>query len=244
MTHTGYTKERPETIQSMFSSIAADYDRGNAIMSFNLHRFWNRALVHEVRQNAQDGHILDLCCGTGEIALTYLQNAPAHVHGYLLDFCPEMLHHAKVKLSETGLSQPTSHIHYIQGDAQDVPLESESVNYVTVAYGIRNVKDPAQCCREAFRVLKPGGRFGILELTRPEGEWMKKGHTLYLKTLVPLLGKLVASNEQAYQYLRDSIQEFISPDELQGILKESGFQRTWKRPLLGGVATIIVGSKK
>lgn len=243
MTQIVYDKKSPETIQAMFGSIAKYYDRGNALLSFNMHRLWNRALVHEIRGSLPHGDLLDLCCGTGEIGLGYLQHAPAECHLHLLDFCEEMLHFARAKVQKASLAQPTSHIHYIHGDAQEVPLENESVDFVTVAYGIRNVKDPARCCREAFRVLKPGGRFGILELTRPSHPFLRQGHRIYLGTILPILGRLAAANGQAYQYLRDSIENFINPNELKTVFEECCFEPVWTRPLMGGIATIIVGSK-
>ncbi|MCB1136003.1 MAG: bifunctional demethylmenaquinone methyltransferase/2-methoxy-6-polyprenyl-1,4-benzoquinol methylase UbiE [Chlamydiia bacterium] len=238
-----YQKQAPETIQAMFGSIASNYDKGNAILSFNLHRLWNRCLVHEVRSGAEEGDLLDLCSGTGDIAIQFLRQAPADCHGYLLDFCPEMLQEARTKTRAAGLLQPTTHLHFIHGDAQDIALEDNSVQFITMAYGIRNIKDPAQACREALRVLKPGGRFGILELTRPSNPLLRQGHGIYLKLFLPLLGRLVTSNRNAYKYLCQSIENFIAPDELREILADSGFAPTWQRPLMGGIATILVGTK-
>ena len=112
-----------------------------------------------------------------------------------------------------------------------------------MAYGIRNVQDPSLCIQEVFRVLKPGGSFGILELTRPRSLILRAGHHLYLHKLLPLLGKLLTDNQQAYQYLCQSIETFIEPQEIEKLLQYNGFIQTERLCLAGGIATIILGTK-
>ncbi len=236
-----YSKETPETIQSMFGNIAKDYDRGNAVLSFSMHRIWNAALVREVTQNQPHGTLLDLCAGTGDIGYQYLKKAKGKGHVILLDFCEQMLGCAQEKASELELNK--EQVQFVQADAQEIPLDDNSVDAITVAYGIRNVKEPSKCIAEAFRVLRPGGTFGILELTRPHNPLMKLGHSAYLKTVLPLLGKMVASDQEAYEYLCNSIHNFISPHEMEQIMMEKGFRSTHQRPLMGGVATIVTGMK-
>lgn len=231
-----YDSRQPETIQHLFADIATRYDRCNQIMSLNMHRRWNQKLVNTVVMPNQPQVYLDLCAGTGDIAFAYLQRGgSAQVH--LIDFCQEMLNVAKVKAEKLGFRN----IIFTQGDAQAIPLPDCSVDCVTIAYGIRNVANTAQCIREVHRVLKPHGRFGILELTRPHNPLMKVGHTIYLKTILPLLGRLVASNKEAYQYLCNSIQTFIPVTELETMFADSGFSQVKTLPLFGGIATIITG---
>jgi demethylmenaquinone methyltransferase/2-methoxy-6-polyprenyl-1,4-benzoquinol methylase len=235
----GYDKQNPETIQSMFGSIAKDYDRGNAILSFQMHKWWNSQLIKHVLTPTQPESFLDLCAGTGDIALTYLnKKQKAHdCKGVLLDFCKEMLDIAQIKAQQMGIRNT---VEYVVADAQQIPFEEKSFNAVTVAYGIRNVKDFQKCFREVFRVLKPGGRFGILELTQPENKILRLGHNLYLKNVLPLAGKMFTSNENAYKYLCQSIQHFVAPQVLEAGLKEAGFKNIQRISLLGGVATLIV----
>lgn len=233
-----YNKEAPSSIQKMFGTIAKQYDRTNAILSFNLHQQWNRKLASFVKNPKK---YLDLCAGTGEIAFTVLRKHKKPVEVYLLDFCQEMLDQARLK----ELDNPfiLHKIHYIQADAQKIPLASDSIDCVTIAYGIRNVQDPALCIKEAYRVLRPGGTFAILELTQPNNPILRLGHRIYLKTFMPLIGKMAASNKDAYRYLCQSIHSFVSSDRLEKILKEQGFKETTQLPLTGGIATIISGRK-
>lgn len=232
-----YSKDDPKSIQALFASIAQSYDRTNAILSFQMHRLWNKQLIKQVSSKNPDT-ILDLCCGTGEIALTYLEQTKEIKTAYLLDFCSQMLDCARSKAH--GL---THHLHFIEADAQVIPLPDESVSCATIAYGIRNVQDPSKCVHDVYRVLKKGGSFGILELTRPENSFLRFGHKLYLKTLLPILGRLFASNKEAYNYLQTSIRTFSEPQTLELLLKDAGFVQTARIPLTGGIATIIYGQK-
>lgn len=237
-----YTKEKPETIQAMFGSIAKSYDRTNGVLSMQLHKRWNAELIKRVMEPSHPKAILDLCCGTGEIAFTYLRKTSKPCRAYLLDFCKEMLDCARMKAKKLALDSHHN-ISYLHADAQIIPLADNSVDCVTIAYGIRNVKDPANCMREVLRVLRPGGTFGILELTQPTNPLLRFGHTLYLRTLLPILGWLFSSNKGAYNYLRRSIQAFIKPIKLEKTLLQTGFRHTAIIPLWGGIATILIAKK-
>lgn len=235
-----YSKNNPESIQTMFSTIAKRYDRANAVLSLQMHKKWNAELVRRVSGSSSSGLLLDLCSGTGDIAFTYLKENKGKA--VLLDFCFDMLSCAKEKAENFKvLDQVES---FIQADAEKIPLKDNSVSHVTIAYGIRNIKNPENCIKEAFRVLKPGGVFGILELTRPKSALMRMGHQIYLRTALPLLGKWMTSNADAYQYLCNSIHQFIAPEKLASMLSQAGFQDTCQIPLTFGIATIITGLKK
>lgn len=238
---TDYRKSAPETIQEMFGSIAKSYDRTNALLSFQLHRYWNRFLVRETSLK-NHGILADLCCGTGEIAFTWLKSAPKAQAAYLIDFCPEMLECAKLKAEKLQLELKHK-LSYLQADVQNLPLDSDSIDFATMAYGIRNVKDPALCFKEVFRTLKKGGKFGILELTEPENAFLRFGHGIYLKAILPVLGKFLSSNRQAYEYLSNSIKEFIKPQALKVLLQQAGFSEVHSTPLTGGIATVITAKK-
>lgn len=236
-----YTASQPETIKSLFSDIANKYDLGNAIFSFQMHKFWNRRLIEEVFQKNKNLSFLDLCCGTGDIAFTYLKKTQDKQRAYLIDFCKEMLCVAKNKAKRFKLN--FHDIIYLQGNALSIPLENESVDCTTIAYGIRNIQNPQKCINEIFRVLHPSGTIGILELTRPKNSFLRLFHKVYLKYTLPIMGKLLSSNKEAYHYLSHSIYEFSSPKKLKQMLLNSGFQAIRERSLCGGIATILVAKK-
>lgn len=229
-----YCKEAPDSIQEMFGTIAKQYDRANSVMSLRMHHYWNQQLVQHLSPSKRH---LDICCGTGEIAFGFLEQPNPPEKSQLLDFCEEMLACAR----EKSKKYPDHPFHFIQADAQEIPLGDACVDRVTVAYGIRNVKDPRKCAAEVYRVLEPGGQFGILELTRPNHALLRFGHRLYMHTVLPTVGRLVSANQEAYQYLCNSIQNFVSPTDLAKMLEEVGFKEIEVIPLMGGVATIIRG---
>lgn len=238
-----YNKNSPQTIQSMFNSIAKRYDLTNAVLSFSLHKIWNRTLVRHILPPTCSQHVLvDLCSGTGDIAFDFLQKAPSACQAYMIDFSSEMLEYAKRKESQFSFKHPHK-LSYIEADVQQIPLPDRLADCATMAYGIRNVQDPSRCLQDVFRILKPGGCFAILELTRPRYRLLRIGHQIYLRTLMPILGKCLTNNRHAYQYLCQSIQNFISPQEMENLMIMNGFSHTQRHSLAGGIATILIGYK-
>lgn len=236
-----YDKNDPASIQAMFNSIAKQYDRTNAILSFRMYKQWNRTLINKAIIPSNPEVLLDLCCGTGAIAFEYLKKIQDPLKVYMLDFSEGMLECAKLQAKKHKINY--HNIHYLQADAQKIPLLGNSVNCATIAYGIRNVKDPDLCFKDVYRVLKPEGTFGILELTKPCNPVLQFGHSIYLKYMLPLLGKVATSNKNAYEYLCNSIHTFIPPEKLVERMENAGFRQIKQYPLLGGVATVLVGSK-
>lgn len=247
MTSQQYRKDDPISIQQMFSSIAERYDTGNAALSFGLYRVWNSRLIRRVLFTPRPPEqILDLCCGTGAITFSYLKainrrgSKPGEIS--LVDFSPGMIETARRKSKHQNPANAS--LRFFVGDAQAIPLANHSVDAVVIAYGIRNVADPARCLNEVYRVLRPGGRLGILELTRPAHPLLRLGHNVYLRAVVPLLGRMVTSNAEAYHYLCNSVQSFVAPDVLGHTIRMAGFKHTEVQPLMGGVATLLYGEKK
>ena len=221
-----YTGSAPDTIRACFADIASGYDRANGFNSLGLHHIWNQKLVDSV---GKGDTLLDLCAGTGEIASRYC--ATYNASATLLDFCPEMLEIAKTKspLFKT-----------IVADVQHIPLSDCIYDAITIAYGIRNVKDRSACFNEVSRLLKPGGHFGILELTKPKSFLLRAMHKAYTTTALPIIGKLISGNKEAYQYLASSIQQFVEPQTLHQELIAANLTPIKTLSLAGGIATIII----
>ncbi len=226
----------------MFNSIAKGYDRANAALSFSFHKKWNQILWNEIHSKTPSSPLLDLCCGTGESSLPYLLQQQHPMKAVLLDFSEGMLACAKQKGSDARLHH--HQIQYMQADAQSIPLPEASMQSVIMAYAIRNVQDPFCSLSEIFRVLMPGGTIGILELTRPKNPFLRWGHSLYLRTFLPLMGRWITSNQEAYAYLNQSIHSFIEPKHLAQHLSEIGFLEIQIKPLSGGIATLFLGKKR
>lgn len=229
-----YQQSSPESIQAMFASIAENYDRANSLLAFGLPKKWNEQLIHAM---GSVKILLDLCAGTGEIAFGFLKLNPA-AEAILLDFCPEMLAIAQKK-GALFLDR----FEMLQADAQAIPLPDASVDGVTISYGIRNVKEPEACFHEAFRVLSPGGKFGILELTRPISPLAKLGHRLYTNLILPTLGKISAKNLEAYRYLANSVGSFATAEIIESSLRRVGFQQLKRQTLTFGTATLFTAIK-
>ena len=221
----------PSTLSTLFDNIAPVYDKTNALLSFNLHKGWNkklaRSLLPYVHPNSQ---LLDLCAGTGAITQELLKLPCNGIT--LLDVSPGMLAVAASRLKDKRLQ-------FVEADALAMPFEDKTFDAVTVAYGIRNLPDLKKGFQEVRRVLKPGGVFAILELTRPKG-WFAPLHSLYLKLGVPLLGKLASGNKGAYAYLAQSVDSFLSVENIAEELKNNGFQLIASKPLFSGCATLFL----
>lgn len=243
---TTYHKEKPASIRSLFDDIAPRYDVGNSLMSFHFHALWNRKLCSMLIDRSLPKEMLDLCAGTGEIAwrsLSYMQKKNLLLpQFYLADFSSEMLQIAKNRCQALP-QELQAHFSFSQADAQELPFTDNKFDAVSIAYGIRNVQRVDKCIREVHRVLNVGGWIGIIELTRPQKKSLRIMHNLYLKTVIPLVGKWAIRNEGAYQYLCKSIQSFICPERLLEILAETGFDSLSSIPLMGGIATLFFAKK-
>jgi demethylmenaquinone methyltransferase/2-methoxy-6-polyprenyl-1,4-benzoquinol methylase len=237
-----YRKQDPASIQALFGSIAKRYDRTNSLLSFNLHKRWNQKLVDAlIAHKSESLSLLDLCCGTGEIAygfLEHLDKLPSQV--FLLDFCKEMLECAKAKESKKS---PCHKLTFLEADAEKIPLADALVDRVSVAYGIRNVANMDNCFREAYRVLKPHGLFAILELTRPKNPLLQFFHNVYLRYGLPAIGYLATSERSAYEYLCSSVTRFVEPEVVAHSLSTAHFVDIKITPLTGGIATLITAKK-
>jgi demethylmenaquinone methyltransferase/2-methoxy-6-polyprenyl-1,4-benzoquinol methylase len=210
----------------MFDRIAPVYDVMNRVMTAGLDRRWRRETVREVVRPGD--RVLDAACGTGDLAIE-ASRAGARVVG--LDFSGAMLERARRKAPE---------LEWLQGDLLALPFEDGDFDAATVGFGIRNVADLEAGLRELRRVVRPGGRLGVLEITRPSGI-LRPFYSLWFDRVVPLLGRILPGGE-AYTYLPASVRRFPGPDELAAALRAAGFDVVRYRLFAGGIVALHVAS--
>jgi demethylmenaquinone methyltransferase/2-methoxy-6-polyprenyl-1,4-benzoquinol methylase len=210
----------------MFDRIAPVYDLMNRVMTAGLDQRWRRLTVRLVVSPGD--RVLDACCGTGDLGIA-ARKAGAEVVG--LDFSGAMLERARRK-------EPA--IEWVQGDLLELPFEDGSFDAATVGFGVRNVADLERGLAELRRALKPGGRVGILEITRPRGP-LRLFYKLWFDVLIPLAGKILPGGK-AYTYLPASVRRFPGPDELAELMRRQGFAEVSYRRLGGGIVALHTGT--
>jgi len=227
-----------ERVRGIFSSIAGRYDTFNALASLGIDRTWRRQLVRACRLD-ESSRVLDLCAGTGDVSLAIANQAsPAEV--VVTDFTPEMLEIAEVKAAE--YDGPTR-LSFELADAQDLPFADESFDVATVAFGVRNLPDRAANFAEVYRVLRPGGRYVILEFSRPPFAPWRGVYHVYLRHAIPTIGGVLTGERESFVYLNDSIRRFPTQPQLAAELREAGFSAiTWK-DLTGGIVALHTAVK-
>jgi demethylmenaquinone methyltransferase/2-methoxy-6-polyprenyl-1,4-benzoquinol methylase len=219
-------KLAPDAVRTMFDRIAPVYDAMNHAMTAGLDRRWRRETAHAVVSPGD--RVLDVCCGTGDLALADL-NAGGRVTG--LDFSERMLERARGKSSE---------IEWVQGDALELPFADGSFDGATVGFGVRNLDDLEAGLRELRRVLRSGGRLGILEITRPRG-LLRPFYKLWFDGLIPLAGKLLPGGS-AYTYLPASVRRFPEAKDFAELMQSAGFEQVGYRLFAGGIVALHTGT--
>ena len=218
-----------EGVRRMFDRIAPMYDAMNRVMTGGLDRRWRRMTVEQAVRRGD--RVLDACCGTGELAIAARRHGAGSVVG--LDFSEQMLERARRKAPE---------LEWVQGDALALPFEDASFDAATVGFGIRNVDDLEAGLRELRRVLRPGGRVAILEITTPRGV-LAPFYRVWFDRIVPLLGRVLPGGD-AYTYLPASVRRFPAPEELSRLLEACGFGDVRFRLFAGGIVALHVGEGK
>jgi demethylmenaquinone methyltransferase/2-methoxy-6-polyprenyl-1,4-benzoquinol methylase len=222
----------------LFGEIARRYDLLNHLLSLNLDRSWRKKLVNSA--GAQPGEkILDVCVGTGDIAIRFARNGgPDEIVG--IDLSEPMLRVAKRKTRDGQFRQ---RIKLLQGDALRLPFADRSFDIASIGFGLRNIRYRDRGIREMARILKKGGRLVILEFSPPENRIFGRVYGLYLRTAIRAVGGIISGSADAYRYLSTSIEGFPSPEEIMGIMESEGLSQVASQRLTGGICYVYRGTK-
>jgi demethylmenaquinone methyltransferase/2-methoxy-6-polyprenyl-1,4-benzoquinol methylase len=229
-----------QRVRRMFASIARRYDLLNHLLSLNVDRHW-RAFTTRVVVPEPGLPVLDCCTGTADLALAFDRAALGRARIVGTDFCREMLvlGHAKV-----GKARADGRITFVEGDTQRLPLASDTFSVVSVAFGLRNVRDTNRGVDEMIRVARPGGKVAILEFSRPRGRVLGGLYLAFFRHVLPRIGQALAPNQdRAYDYLPRSVLEFPDGQAMLDLLAARGLTELKQYPLTGGIATLYVGTK-
>jgi demethylmenaquinone methyltransferase/2-methoxy-6-polyprenyl-1,4-benzoquinol methylase len=229
---------KADFVRAMFARIARCYDFMNRLMTLGRDRAWRRYVARQAAL-PQGGLALDVATGTADLALALTQHCP---HGRVVgvDFCPEMIELGRAKVAAPG---ENPRLRFVIGDALQLPFMDDCFDAVTSGFALRNVADIRRAFAEMHRVVKTGGRVLCLEIARPTLPIFRQLFHLYFYRLVPLLGRAMAGQGEAYHYLPHSLTHFLSPEELKAVMEEVGLSRVWYRRLMLGTVAVHVGSR-
>lgn len=230
--------DKGRRIREMFDAIAPRYDLLNRLLSLGIDRRW-RTFAVGCLEIPENGRVLDLATGTGDVALEVARRTPDSVQIVGEDFTQAMLVRGREKIDQSPFAE---RIFLVNAPCEAIAHPAQVFDGVTIAFGIRNVVDRAAGLREMWRVLKPGGRVVILEFSTPRNVLFKKLYYFYFRRLLPLIGGLF-STRSAYQYLPDSVLEFPTREDFKAMMAGAGFVDTRHFDRTGGIATVYVGEK-
>ncbi|HIE51145.1 MAG TPA: bifunctional demethylmenaquinone methyltransferase/2-methoxy-6-polyprenyl-1,4-benzoquinol methylase UbiE [Armatimonadetes bacterium] len=232
--------EKAGQVRSLFAQIAPRYDLLNAVLSVNLHRRWRPFAVRKAALRPGDWAV-DVATGTGDFAWELLRAVGPRGRVVGVDFCAPMVVLGRRKARQRGVE---GKIRFVLGQAEDLPFAEDTFDCATLGFALRNVSSVERTLAEMARVVKPGGRVVNLELTRPPGRWWGWMYRWYLHRFVPLIGGLLSGKPEAYAYLSQSIQNFLSPEQVAEQMEAVGLEHIHIYPLAGGVATLHLGVKR
>lgn len=232
-------EEKTRLVRGVFDSVADKYDLMNDLMSAGVHRLWKDRLIREIRPRPHYSY-LDVAGGTGDIAFRLRKAAGKDARITICDLDENMLNVGRDRAIDRGW---INDFDWITGNAEALPLPDESVDVYTIAFGLRNVTRIDTALKEAYRVLKPGGRFFCLEFSRVDEPFLARIYDGYSYNVIPRIGQLVAKDRDSYQYLVESIRKFPSQKELERRIRAAGFDRARHTNLSFGIAAIHQGLK-
>ncbi|MEO1584681.1 MAG: bifunctional demethylmenaquinone methyltransferase/2-methoxy-6-polyprenyl-1,4-benzoquinol methylase UbiE [Planctomycetota bacterium] len=232
--------DKPERVRSMFAAIARSYDLNNRLHSFWRDQAWRKTAVKMANIKPGD-RVLDCACGTGDLTMAFARTEASEVVGS--DFTQQMLDIAAVKQPQLGTD--STKVKYEQADATNLQYEDASFDVISIAFGIRNVSDPAKAISEFHRVLRPGGRLVILEFDTPRNPIIRLGNDIYTKQIMPRTATLIARDRSgAYRYLPKSVETFLTAEQLAEQATAAGFTDIAQKRLTFGVCVCTRAIKK
>ncbi|MEM6602425.1 MAG: bifunctional demethylmenaquinone methyltransferase/2-methoxy-6-polyprenyl-1,4-benzoquinol methylase UbiE [Pseudomonadota bacterium] len=231
------SEDKTNRVRDLFSGVADKYDIMNDVMSLGIHRLWKEQFVTLLDPKPYRSYI-DVAGGTGDIALKIADRRETGQDIVILDMTYDMLEKGK-----TRKHPHNQDIQRICGNAEQLPFAACSFDGYTISYGIRNVTHIEKALSEAYRALKPGGKFMCLEFTMPDHGAFRKLYDLYSFHILPKMGKIISKDEDAYRYLAESIRRFPRADRFKTMIEQAGFQNTSYRILSQGITAIHIGYK-
>ena len=230
-----YLQNKKGLVQNVFNQVYDRYDLMNDFMSLGIHRLWKKSLLSMMNPSSNQS-LIDVACGTGDIAKLFLKHVNKTTQVTCVDPNNAMISKGKEKLSKF------KNINWIISPAEKIPLQDNLFDFYTISFGLRNTANIDKALSEAYRVLKPGGRFLCLEFSKIQNINLETLYKNYSK-LIPYIGKLVVGEKQPYEYLVKSIENFLNQEELIDAMVKSNFEKCTYRNLSGGIVSIHSGWK-
>ena len=230
-----YLQNKKGLVQSVFNRVYDKYDLMNDFMSLGIHRIWKKNLINMMNPSPKN-NLIDVACGTGDIGKLFLDNTNNDLKITCVDPNKSMINEGKAKL------HIYKNINWIIAPAEKLPVLDNVFDYYTISFGLRNTNNITKALAEAYRVLKPGGRFLCLEFSKIQNTNLDFAYKNYSK-LIPFIGKIVAGEKKPYEYLVKSIENFLNQEELVSLMKDNNFKKCSYRNLSGGIVSIHSGWK-
>ena len=228
-------QDKPKLVNSVFSKVYRKYDFMNDVMSLGIHRIWKNKLIDWMNPQP-DENLIDVASGTGDIAKLFSKKNNNLSNISCVEPNDQMFSVGKLNLEKF------QNIKWYKAKAEKLPFKNDTYNFYTISYGIRNVSDINLSLKEAFRVLKPGGRFMCLEFSKIDNEIINLFYQQYSK-VIPFIGKYIVGSSEPYEYLTKSIKEFYTQNQLVDLIKKNGFSNVEYRNLSNGISAIHSGWK-
>ena len=241
-THFGFRdvpeSEKAGMVHGVFTSVASKYDVMNDLMSMGIHRIWKDAMMDWLAPRPGQ-RLLDVAGGTGDVAFRFLGRAPGS-SAVVCDMTESMLVEGRQRAEAGAMAD---RLDWVVGDAMALPFADNSFDVYTISFGIRNVVRIDEALREAYRVLRPGGRLMVLEFSQIPNDLMQKAYDLYSFNVIPTMGQVVTGDRDSYQYLVESIRQFPDQETFAGMIRAAGFGQVKYRNLTMGIAALHSGWK-